>query len=201
MAATLLSPRTEGPQLGKSEQSTKRGHEYLSEAELDTLLKAAKGTRYGLRDHLAVLLAYRHGLRASELVGLEWSQVDFNAGRVDVRRVKRGVPSRHDLSGDELRLLRRLQRDQAPGTRFLFTSERGGPWAAVSFSRMVERLGEKALPGRGVHAHMLRHSCGHHLAAKGIDTRRIQDYLGHRRIDSTQIYTQLQSTHLRGIWG
>lgn len=200
MASSLLTPQADASQLGKSEQLSKRGYDYLSEAELEALLKGAKATRYGLRDHLAVLLAYRHGLRASELVALEWIQVDFNAARLDVRRVKRGVPSRHDLGGDELRLLRRLQREQPPGTRFLFTSERGGPWASVSFSRMVERLGEKALPGRGVHAHMLRHSCGHHLAAKGVDTRRIQDYLGHRRIDSTQVYTQLQSTHLRGIW-
>ena len=71
---------------------------------------------------------------------------------------------------------------------------------SVSFSRMVERLGKKVLAHRGVHAHMLRHSCGHHLAAKGIDTRRIQDYLGHASIQSTQIYTQLQGNHLKGIW-
>ena len=183
-----------------SEQSSKRAYDYLSAAELEALFKAAKQTRYGLRDHLAVLLAYRHGLRASELVALEWSQFDLPAGRVDIRRVKSGLGSRHDLSGEELRLLRRHQRTQAPGTRHVFSSERGGPWAAVSFSRMVERIGNKALPGRGVHAHQLRHSCGHHLAAKGVDTRRIQDWLGHADIGNTMVYTRLQSVHLRGIW-
>ena len=200
MAAELLAPKAKGPQPVFSEQSTRQRYEYLSQAELELLLKKAKETRYGLRDHLGVLLSYRHGLRASELVALEWDQFDLAAGRVDIRRVKRGVGSRHDLSGEEIRQLRKLIRTQTPGTRHLFTSERGGPWAACGFSRMVERIGKAALPGRGVHAHMLRHSCGHHLAAKGIDTRRIQDWLGHADISNTMAYTRLQAIHLRGIW-
>ncbi len=200
MAQAVLVPGARARQPVFSEQSSKRAYDYLSEAELEALFKAAKQTRYGLRDHLAVLLAYRHGLRASELVALEWSQFDLHAGRVDIRRVKRGLGSRHDLSGEEIRLLRRHQRTQAPGTRHVFTSERGGPWAAVSFSRMIERIGDKALPGRDVHAHQLRHSCGHHLAAKGVDTRRIQDWLGHADIGNTMVYTRLQAVHLRGIW-
>jgi type 1 fimbriae regulatory protein FimB/type 1 fimbriae regulatory protein FimE len=200
VAAGLLAPKAKVPQPVFSEQSAKQRYEYLSEAELELLLKAAKETRYGLRDHLGVLLSYRHGLRASELVALEWIQFDLAAGRVDIRRVKRGVGSRHDLSGEEIRQLRKLIRTQTPGTRHLFTSERGGPWAACGFSRMVERIGKTALPERGIHAHMLRHSCGHHLAAKGIDTRRIQDWLGHADISNTMVYTRLQAVHLRGIW-
>lgn len=184
-----------------SEQSPKTYYDYLSESELDALLKAAKATRYPVRDRLAILMAYRHGLRASELVLMEWTHFDLNAGRVRVQRVKRGVSGvSHDLSGEELRLLRRHQRSQPQGNRHVFTSERGGPWAAVSFSRMVERLGQKALPHRGIHAHMLRHSCGHHLAARGVDTRRIQDWLGHASITNTMVYTRLQAVHLRGIW-
>jgi type 1 fimbriae regulatory protein FimB/type 1 fimbriae regulatory protein FimE len=200
VAAGLLAPKAKGRQSVFSEQSAKQRYEYLNQAELELLLKTAKETRYGLRDHLGVLLSYRHGLRASELVALEWDQFDLAAGRVDIRRVKRGVGSRHDLSGEEIRQLRKLIRTQTPGTRHLFTSERGGPWAACGFSRMVERIGKAALPGRGVHAHMLRHSCGHHLAAKGIDTRRIQDWLGHADISNTMVYTRLQAVHLRGIW-
>jgi type 1 fimbriae regulatory protein FimB/type 1 fimbriae regulatory protein FimE len=184
-----------------SEQSKKRAYDFLTAEELMALEKAAKGNRYGKRDWLALRMAYRHGLRACELTALEWIQFDLNRGTVLIHRAKGGVSTTHHLDGDILRAVRAMKRTQPAGSRFVFLSERGGPWAAVSFSRMVERLGEAVLPGRGVHAHMLRHSCGHHLAAKGIDTRRIQDYLGHSAITSTKIYTQLQSIHLKGIWG
>lgn len=198
MPASVKAPSAKGAQPTFSEQSEK--YDYLTAAELDLLLKAAKKTRWASRDWLAICMAYRHGLRASELTAIEWSQIDLKGGRILVKRRKAGRDTTHDLDGDVMRALRRLKAAQPTGTRFVFTSERGGPWASVSFSRMVERLGKKVLPYRGIHAHMLRHSCGHHLAAKGIDTRRIQDYLGHSSIQSTQIYTQLQGIHLKGIW-
>jgi len=131
---------------------------------------------------------------------MEWGDIDLDKGTILVRRSKRGINTTHQIQGETIRALRAVKREQPAGSRFVFLSERGGPWAAVSFSRMIERLGDAALPGRGVHAHQLRHSCGHHLAAKGTNTRLIQDYLGHAAITSTQIYTQLQSVHLRGIW-
>jgi type 1 fimbriae regulatory protein FimB/type 1 fimbriae regulatory protein FimE len=184
----------------KTAQSRQRRYEHLSEAELQAVEAEAKRTRYGLRDHLAVRMAYRHGLRASELVAIEWTDLDLAAGRFLVRRAKGGVSTTHHLDGDVIRALRKIQRLQPVGSRFVFLTERGGPWSAPGFSRMVERVGDRALPDRGVHAHMLRHSCGHHLAAKGVDTRRIQDYLGHAAITSTQVYTRLQAVHLRGIW-
>lgn len=184
-----------------SEQSEKRGHDYLTAAEIEALERVAKSNRHGARDWLAVRMAYRHGLRAAELAALEWRDIDLNRGTLLVRRLKNGRDCTHWLDdAQERRALGALRRSQPVGTSHVFTSERGGPWSAVGFSRMIERAGDQALPGRGVHAHMLRHSCGHHLAASGIDTRRIQDYLGHASITSTQIYTQLQSIHLKGIW-
>ena len=77
-----------------------------------------------------ILVAYRHGLRASELVDLRWDQVEFASGTLHVRRVKQGTPSTHPILGDELRALRRLQREQEPKSAFVFTSERGGPPSA-----------------------------------------------------------------------
>lgn len=189
-----------GRQRKFSEQSKKRSYDFLAADELEALEKAAKLNRHGKRDWLAVRMAWRHGLRASELAGMEWADVDLKGGKLLVRRVKGGQDSTHWLEGDVMRALRALKRTQPAGSRWVFLSERGGPWAAVSFSRMVERLGDAVLPGRGVHAHQLRHSCGHHLAADGTDTRRIQDYLGHTAISSTRIYTQLQSIHLKNIW-
>jgi integrase len=95
----------------------------------------------------------RHGLRASELVDLRWDQVDFRTASLHVRRVKRGTPSTHPIPGDELRALRRLQREQEPKSPFGFTSERGAPFSAAGFARMVERAGAEArLQGPPAHA-------------------------------------------------
>jgi integrase len=80
---------------------------------------AAKGNRYGHRDATMAPVAYRHGLRASELVDLRWEQVDFRTASLHVRRVKQGSPSVHPILGDELRALRRLQREQEPESPFV----------------------------------------------------------------------------------
>ena len=90
-----------------------------------------------------ILMAFRHGLRASELCSLRWDQVDLGHGRLHVHRLKNGMPSVHPLTGTELRALRRLQREQEPG-RYVFTSERGAPMTAVAFRRMLIRLGQTA---------------------------------------------------------
>lgn len=201
MVARAKAGQTKRRQPVFSEQlPKKRNYDFLSAPEIEALEAAAKKNRHGKRDWLSIRMAFRHGLRASEVVRFEWQDVDLDRGTIMVRRSKGGIDRTQYLEGEVIRELRALKRKQTLGNRFVFLSERGGPWAAVSFSRMVERLGDAVLPERGVHAHQLRHSCGHHLAAKGIDTRRIQDQLGHAAITSTQIYTQLQSIHLKGIW-
>ena len=126
-----------------------------------------------------ILVAYRHGLRVSELTDLRWDQIDFNAATLHVRRAKRGTPATHPIVGDEMRALRRLQREQDPKSPFVFTSERGSPFTTAGFARLLERAGEAAGLGLKVHPHMLRHACGFALANKGHDTRALQAYLGH----------------------
>ena len=91
-----------------------RTREHLTEAEVERLMKAAQRNRYGHRDATMILVAYRLGLRASELTDLRWDQVDMRTATLHVRRVKQGTPSTHPILGDELRALRRLQRDQEP---------------------------------------------------------------------------------------
>jgi integrase len=177
-----------------------RSREYLTEAEVTLLMEAAKHNRYGHRDATMILVGYRHGLRASELVDLRWEQIDFASATLHVRRVKRGTPSTHPVRGDELRALRRLQREQAPKSPFVFTSERGAPFATAGFARMVERAGEHAGFGFKAHAHMLRHTCGFVLANQGHDTRAVQAYLGHRNIQHTVKYTELCATRFKDFW-
>jgi integrase len=147
-----------------------------------------------------ILTCYRHGLRASELVGLEWSQIDFNAGTLHVRRLKGSTDAIHPIRGDELRALRRLQREQEPKSSFVFTSERGAPFSTAGFLRMVRRVGEAAKLDFPVHPHMLRHATGYKLANDGVDTRTLQAYLGHASIQNTVRYTELSPTRFRDLW-
>src|SRR5262249_49581606 len=105
--------------------SVVRTRRYLTGREVEKLMEAArKHGRYGHRDATMILLAYRHGLRASELCDLQWHQVELNTGRLHVRRSKKGTPSVHPMQGDEIRALRRLQREQ-DASPYVFTSERG----------------------------------------------------------------------------
>jgi type 1 fimbriae regulatory protein FimB/type 1 fimbriae regulatory protein FimE len=177
-----------------------RTREYLTEAEVERLLRAAKANRWGHRDVTMILVAYRHGFRASELTDLRWDQVDFRTATLHVRRVKQGSPSTHPIIGDELRMLRRLQREQVPKSPFVFTSERGSPFTTAGFARMVERAGEQARLSFKAHPHMLRHACGFALAAKGHDTRALQAYLGHKNIQHTVRYTELSPTRFKTFW-
>src|SRR6188472_2606359 len=151
-----------------------RTREYLTETEVERLINAAGKNRWGHRDATMVLVAYRHGLRVSELVDLEWDQIDFQHGTLAVRRAKQGTPATHPIRGDELRALRRLQREQEPRSPFVFTSERGSPFTAAGFARMLERAGVEAKLGFKAHPHMLRHACGFKLANDGHDTRSLQ---------------------------
>ena len=177
-----------------------RTREYLTEAEVERLLTAANGNRWSHRDAAMILVAYRHGLRASELVDLRWDQVDFGTATLHVRRVKQGTPSTHPILGDELRALRRLKREQQPKSSFVFTSERGAPFSTAGFARMVERAGAEAKLSFKAHPHMLRHACGYALANKGHDTRALQAYLGHRNIQHTVRYTELSPTRFKDFW-
>jgi type 1 fimbriae regulatory protein FimB/type 1 fimbriae regulatory protein FimE len=147
-----------------------------------------------------VLVAYRHGLRAAELVDLRWDQIEFRTANLHVRRVKQGTPSTHPILGDELRALRRLKREQESKSPFVFTSERGAPFSTAGFARMIERVGAVAKLGFKAHPHMLRHACGYKLANDGHDTRALQAYLGHKNIQHTVRYSELAPTRFKDFW-
>lgn len=177
-----------------------RTREYLTGHEVERLMKAAAKNRWGHRDATMILTAFRHGLRVSELTDLRWDQVEFASATMHVRRVKRGTPATHPVIGDELRALRKLQRDQDPKSPFVFTSERGAPFSTAGVARMVGRAGVVAKLGFGVHPHMLRHACGYKLANDNHDTRALQAYLGHKNIQHTVRYTELSPTRFRNFW-
>ena len=177
-----------------------RSREHLTEREVERLIEAVKGNRWGHRDATIVLLAYRHGLRASELVDLLWDQVDLENALLHVRKLKNGSPATHPLTGKELRALRRLQREQVAKSPFVFISERGAPFSRRGFQAMLKRAGEAAGFDMKIHPHMLRHACGFKLANDGVDTRTIQAYLGHKSIQHTVRYTELAPTRFKSLF-
>jgi type 1 fimbriae regulatory protein FimE len=179
----------------------RRAREHLTPQEVDKLVSVAgRVGRHGHRDATLILLAYRHGLRVSELVSLRWDQVDLAGGLVHVSRLKNGVASTHPLRGPELRALRRLRRDYPESASYVFSTERGGPLTDSGVRKIVARAGEQAQLGFPIHPHMLRHACGFKLANEGHDTRAIQHYLGHRNIQHTVRYTELAADRFKRFW-
>jgi integrase len=191
------------PQPSTTKKRTVRklgARKYLTAQEVKALLEAARRNRWGHRDATMILIAYRHGLRASEVCGLRWEHVDMHPANLHVARVKSGTPSTHPLTGAELRALRRLQREASGGSPFVFVSERGAPFSVDGFRRMIQRA---AIAGKleiKAHLHMLRHACGFKLANDGVDTRSLQAYLGHRNIQHTVRYTELAPTRFKNFW-
>jgi type 1 fimbriae regulatory protein FimB/type 1 fimbriae regulatory protein FimE len=178
----------------------RRSREYLTPAEVEKLLQASgKVGRHGARDRTLILLAYRHGLRVSELVTMRWEQIDFKAGLVHVSRLKNGLASTHPIRGVELRALRELRRAY-PDSPYLFVTERKGPMTPATARKLIARAGVLAALPFPIHPHMLRHSAGYKLANEGHDTRSIQQYLGHRNITHTVRYTELAPDRFKGFW-
>ncbi len=176
-----------------------RSREYLTQEEVEQLINSARTVgRHGHRDATLIMLAYRHGLRVTELVSLCWDQIDLGQALMHINRIKRGTPSVHPLRPPEIDALKELKRDVNKG--FVFCSERGGELSADAFRKIIARAGMVAGLSFSVHPHMLRHACGYKLAQAGQDTRAIQHYLGHRNIQHTVRYTHLSAERFRNFW-
>ena len=177
-----------------------RSREYLTAEEVDRLMAAAKSLgRHGHRDATLILMAFRHGLRVSELVALRWDMVDLKQGLLHISRLKNGVDAVHPLRGPQMRALRRLKREYVDSP-YLFVTERKGPLTTAAVRKIIARAGEEAKIGLPVHPHMLRHSTGYKLANDGHDTRAIQHYLGHRNIQHTVRYMELAASRFKDFW-
>ena len=143
-APTIVNGKVPPPR--RLPNAERRQREYLTGEEVDRLIDAARSRlgRHGHRDATMILLAYRHGLRASELVALRWDMIDYHQGYLHVRRLKNGRPSVHTLRGSELRALRRLENKQAPPSPYVFTTERRTPMTAAAFRKQLSTIGKAA---------------------------------------------------------
>jgi site-specific recombinase XerD len=188
---------------GRKPNEAYRVHEHLTEHQMAKLLAALKRNRHGHRDWLIGLLIYRHGLRVSEACDLRWDDLDLTKRTVIVRRLKGSIDSSHYLDRDELagiKLLRRQQEAKGVKSAYVFVNERDEPFGRMGIARMVERAGEAAKLPFPVHVHMLRHSTGYALANRGMDTRRLQHFLGHASITNTVRYTAMSPEPFKDIW-
>ena len=176
---------------------------YLTSSEVHKLLDATQGTRNETRDRCLLLLMFRHGLRVSEACGLVLSQVDRESRVLHVERLKAGLSTTHPLRGDELKAIKAWLATRArmkPKTDAFFLSERRRPLSRKTAWVMIRDYGECAGLSIDAHPHMLRHACGFALADQGADTRLIQDYLGHRNIQHTVMYTATNPARFERLW-
>jgi integrase/recombinase XerD len=175
----------------------------LTEEQVESLLAAPDtGTALGLRDKAMLELMYATGLRVSELVGLELSNINLNQGVVRVigkGQKERLVPigdEAHDslnayLSGSRPELLQGVQTD------YLFVTTRKSGMTRQAFWYMVRRYAELCDVSRKLSPHMLRHSFATHLLNHGADLRVVQLLLGHSDLSTTQIYTHIAREGLK----
>lgn len=178
---------------------------FLTAKEVQAMMQAARQGPTGERDYCLILLAFRHGMRISELLDLHYHDLDLHEGRVNVRRLNNGFSTIHPLRFDEREAIERWSLVRAgwkaaDKTDALFISRRGTALSRQQAYRIIRSAGENAGTVTHTHPHMLRHACGYELAERGTDTRLIQDYLGHRNIRHTVRYTASNAARFAGIW-
>ncbi len=180
----------------KQPKSEVRPRDYLSEHEIESMIRACKTNRHAPRDQTLLLIGFRHCLRSRELCGLRWSDVDLKGARLHVRRAKGGSESAHPLSGRELRLLRALKREREAGD-YVFESERGTPLSTRALRWIVADAGHAAGIPFPVNAHALRHSGCTHLSGRGMDVRMLAAFAGFRNIQHVMRYVAIDPGRYR----
>jgi site-specific recombinase XerD len=167
----------------------------LTPQETLALLKAAR--KRSTRDWAMILLAYRHGLRASEVCGLKLADIDLKTSSISIRRLKGSLHTIQPIYQhrgqpllDETAALRAwLRKRQTDGSDYLFTSQKGGKLDRTQFFRNFQTVAESAgLPVEKWHPHVLKHSLASHLVAGNANLALVRQALGHRSIYSTMQY-------------
>jgi site-specific recombinase XerD len=169
---------------------------YFTPDELRQLLNGITNKR----DKAMFLIAYRHGLRASEVGKLHVTDIDWKRLRIKLTRLKGSFSGEHPLEPDETRILKSYLREREQNIKLkdsplLFPSNRNLPIGRRMLDKLIKSYGRKAkLPENKLHFHSLKHSIATHLLEASDDIRFVQDWLGHSNIQNTVIYTHLVSS-------
>jgi site-specific recombinase XerD len=196
--STILSNPSQIPTTSPNNSNRRR---YLVPDEVKRLLAQSQSSTsvYRHRNTTMILMAYIHGLRCSELISLQWHQIDLKSGSIAIARLKQGNSSVHPLTAKELQMLKRLRRNE-PNSRYVFLSQRGQPMTRQNVNVILKELGKAADIEIPVFPHSLRHACGYKLSNEGKDTRSLQWYLGHKNIQHTTRYTAMNAARFNDWW-
>lgn len=173
---------------------------FVTVNELERLLKGATKTRHPVRNQAMILMMFWHGLRVTELCQLNDSDLDIDAGRLYVKRIKNSLSTTHPVRPEVLRTIKRYRKTRGESFRPLFLTERGDQFTRSPINYILKQSAKFGGLPFSVNPHMLRHGCGFALANMGHDTRLIQDYLGHKDIKNTVIYTRTTAKRFEQIW-
>ncbi|HDC1420154.1 TPA: tyrosine-type recombinase/integrase [Salmonella enterica] len=179
---------------------------YITPSEWQAFFDAISGSESEIRDKPMFLLMYQHGLRVSELTGLKITVLDLDGGTIFIKRLKNGFSTTHPLQKNAITLLRKWLKYKnksdinAHTNHWLFVSKRSCRLSRQWVYKLSQKYGMKAKIPVAFHPHMLRHACGYALADQGLDTRLIQDYLGHKNIHHTVLYTASNAGRFSQVW-
>ncbi|GAV22339.1 site-specific tyrosine recombinase XerD [Carboxydothermus pertinax] len=187
----------DGPKLGL------KLPEILSYEEIDRLLQAPNLSSWeGVRDRAMLELLYATGLRVSELINLELSNLYFEARYVRIfgKGAKTRLVPFGEVAAHYLENYLSLRTQQKVNTQKLFITRRGKEFTRQGFWKMLKRYGQKAGLQKNLTPHLIRHTFATHLLENGADLRIVQELLGHSFIETTQIYTHLTAKKLREVF-
>lgn len=174
-------------------RSEQRTITFLTQDELRRLFKVIRSKR----DKAIFLVAYRHGLRASEIGLLQRTDVDANQGRISIHRLKGSISGIYPLQPDVLKAIRSYLRTREDESPYLFVSNRKVPISRDMLHHLMQTYGELAgLPREKWKFHCLKHSIATHLLDAGADLVFVKDWLGHANIQNTTIYARLTTATL-----
>jgi integrase/recombinase XerD len=184
-----LDPPKRAPRFPKS----------LSEADVEALLAAPDtATPLGLRDRAMLETLYATGLRVSELVALKTFEVNLDANVL--RAMGKGSKERLVPLGEEAaHWISTYLKQRKSSAQALFVTSRGGGMTRQAFWHLIRRYGARAIPGKKLSPHVLRHAFATHLINHGADLRVVQLLLGHADISTTQIYTHVARERLKAL--
>lgn len=178
---------------------------FINYNELDTLFEVSKGGEFGQRNNLIIELMYATGVRVSELVNIKISDIDFEEEKISV--LGKGSYERTVFYGDAAKKALTLYMNDlrckllgGKSNNFLFLNKYGDKITTRGIAKIIDSIINESALKIKVSPHTLRHTFATHLLDSGCDLRSVQELLGHKNINTTEIYTHVTSERLKDVY-